>query len=229
MTTTTLSPSPTLATLTRPWFLFLGAYRRNVAQMPADSAWVRAQLRRLLHEMDTAAANDSALQHKLRAARHALAYFADEVLLNCRWAGEGAWARELLETELFGTQHAGRDFFERLHDPSLQDREVLEVYFQCLCLGFRGALTRKPLQLREERELLAARIGVGHTVGPRFCREAYEHTDARNFNMLPVVAVLRIAVIAVLAIACIYATRSWLIRTTVDGIGSAAAPAAKTQ
>ncbi len=218
MTTHTRPAAATLAAITRPWFLFLGAYRRNVATMPADTAWVRGQLRKLLHDMDQATTGDSALQHKLRAARPALVYFADEVLLNCRWAGEGAWARELLETELLGTQHAGRDFFERLHDPALQDRDVLEVFYHCLSLGFRGVLARKPLQLREERELLAARIGVGHTVGPRFCRDAYDHTDTRNPGLLPVVAVARIVLVALLATACIWATRTWLIRDIVDGI-----------
>lgn len=48
------------------------------------------------------------------------------------------WRRSPLQAELFNTANAGEEFFERLARLAPTDKEVIEVYWLALCLGFRG-------------------------------------------------------------------------------------------
>ena len=182
-----------LEALTSEWFLFLTTFRRNVEAMPGDVSWVRRKLNSLLDQMDRESLRDPKLHQQFGEVKYPLVYFADEVLLNSWWAGEPEWASELLEDNRFLTRQGGKDFFIRMQAPDLQDPEILNIYLKCLSLGFRGHFVRKPLQLREARERLLARLNLGRPSGHRFCPDSYLHTDARDFVKLPAVATAKIA------------------------------------
>lgn len=191
---------PSLRGITRDWFLFLTTFRRQVAAMPAEPDWARGRLEELMATMERKAAADPRLEARFKDARYPLVYLADEILLNCGWAGELAWERDLLETRVFGTQHAGQDFYDRLdRGMNGDDVELLEVFFKALCLGFRGRLVKQPEVLSEIRRNLFRRLEVETVEGARFCPEAYAATDDRSFVKLPAVATARL-VIALLAV-----------------------------
>jgi len=145
--------------------------------------------------MQTRAERDGRLGFLFQEARFPLVYFADEVLLNCGWAGEPAWANATLEAELFRTAHGGQDFFARIE--KVTDNEILAVYFKCLALGFRGELFRRPVQLRELREKVYQRLRVDEIRSSRFSPHSYEHTDDRPPVLLPAAALLKIAAVVI--------------------------------
>ena len=196
---------PGLRDLTRDWFLFLSTFRRQVRSMPADVDWVRGRLEGLLASMERRAASDPRLEVRLKDARQPLVYLADEILLNSNWDGEAAWERDLLETRLFGTQHAGQDFFDRLDRAMNQDDvELLEIYYKAICLGFRGRLVKQPVVLSEIRRNLFRRLKSTPVEGSRFCPDAYDSIDDRDFVKLPAVATARILIALVAVLVAIY-------------------------
>ncbi len=71
-------------------------------------------------------------------ARFAIFAWIDEAILNSGWKEKGRWQGELLQRVHYQTTDAGEHFYERLNTISLQQRDVREVYYLCLALGFMG-------------------------------------------------------------------------------------------
>lgn len=72
------------------------------------------------------------------------------------------WRRSVLQVALFNTHNAGEEFFERLARLTPAQKEVYEVYYLALCLGFRGRHydeAHEP-QLVELRRQCAAHLPV---------------------------------------------------------------------
>jgi type VI secretion system protein ImpK len=79
----------------------------------------------------------------VRMATLAVIGFLDETILNLQNAVFADWSRQPMQEELFGTHTAGEVFFVNLEmllrrddSPALAD--VLEIYYLCLLLGYRG-------------------------------------------------------------------------------------------
>lgn len=212
------SPKRDLEQITSSWFLFLTTFRRNALSMDASVSWTRDKLLGILDEMERAVESDGPLRFALSEAKFPLVYFADEILLNCGWANEAEWERQLLEIEIFRTQNAGQDFFARAEDPNLKDPQVVEIYYKCLCLGFAGQYTDQPMRLREVRENLLRHFPRKQQEGSRFCPEAYHHTDRRNFVKLPMVATVRIVIATAALIGLILFASHWITTETLDGV-----------
>ena len=72
-------------------------------------------------------------------ARYAIAVWIDEMLLTMPWAGASWWRNHILEMELFQTRICNVRFFELAREASgLTCRDALEVFYNCVVLGFRG-------------------------------------------------------------------------------------------
>lgn len=91
-------------------------------------------------------AEQDAIQHAIpssdiKDARFAIVAFLDEAIVGSNWAGRVAWVAKPLQVQLYGKAVAGEEFFERLNmlkaDAALRN-DVLEVYYLCLALGFKG-------------------------------------------------------------------------------------------
>ncbi|MBZ9683626.1 type VI secretion system protein TssL [Mesorhizobium sp. B2-5-9] len=99
---------------------------------------------RLLDELvqarDAVMAAGSSLERADQAA-WAVAALLDDLALNTPWGGASAWPRQPLVVMLRGDVDAGTQFFTRLDElerhPN-RDREMLELQYYCLALGFRG-------------------------------------------------------------------------------------------
>lgn len=65
----------------------------------------------------------------------------DDIAINTPWGGSSGWPRNPLVAALYGNVDAGERFYdlaaELLRYPD-RDREMLELVFLCLSLGFRG-------------------------------------------------------------------------------------------
>lgn len=93
-------------------------------------------------------AESEALSHgysadDVKLARFAAVAFLDESVLNSRNQIFAEWARKPLQVELFGVGDAGEIFFQTLdkllaRQDSAHLAELLDVYYLCLLLGYRG-------------------------------------------------------------------------------------------
>ncbi|MDX8479726.1 type VI secretion system protein TssL, long form [Mesorhizobium sp. VK24D] len=135
---------------------------------------------RLLDELvrarDAAMAAGSSLERADQAA-WAVAALLDDLALNTPWGGASAWPRQPLVVMLRGDVDAGTQFFSRLDElerhPN-RDREMLELQYYCLALGFRGKY-RVPGRAGD-RSLNAVRVAAA-----RFLRNA----DAEDAPLSP--------------------------------------------
>lgn len=126
---------------------------------------------RLLDELvrarDAAMASGSSLERADQAA-WVVAALLDDLALNTPWGGASAWPRQPLVVMLRGDVDAGTQFFTRLDElerhPN-RDRELLELQYHCLALGFRGKY-RVPGR-SGDRSLNAVRVAAA-----RFLRDA---------------------------------------------------------
>jgi type VI secretion system protein ImpK len=84
-------------------------------------------------------------------ARFMVCAWTDEVLLGSTWHHKQLWQREQLQRHFYNTTDAGVEAFERLKNLALQKRDVREVYYLCLSLGFRGQFIRQGDELLLEQ------------------------------------------------------------------------------
>ena len=71
-------------------------------------------------------------------ARFAVFAWIDETVMKSGFEGKVIWHRQLLQRTYYQTTGAGVEFYRRLEELEEEDKEVREVYFLCLALGFSG-------------------------------------------------------------------------------------------
>ena len=65
----------------------------------------------------------------------------DELLLLSKWDHKEQWRDDLLQVKYFQSVSAGEEFYHKLNGLSVFDpaeKDIREVYYYCLILGFRG-------------------------------------------------------------------------------------------
>jgi len=104
------------------------------------------------------------MDEEIQAARYALVGFADEMVSVSSWSGKDQWDGQPLEQEHFNSTLAGNQFFEKIDALRDSQRQVLEVYYVCLTLGFEGGYRGddhdKQRDLGARIEALRRRLGV---------------------------------------------------------------------
>lgn len=108
---------------------------------PDNPEALRARLfDQLIQSRDATVAAGSPLARADQAA-WLVAALLDDLALNTPWGGASAWPRQPLVVMLHGDVDAGAQFFTRLEElerhPN-RDRELLELQYYCMALGFRG-------------------------------------------------------------------------------------------
>ncbi len=99
---------------------------------------VKADISRLLAQAEEAVRKGLVSPEDFEAGRFAVCAWIDEAILNSNWPQKQQWQREQLQRLYYQTTEAGEEFFERLNVLGLHQREVREVYYLCLALGFMG-------------------------------------------------------------------------------------------
>ena len=70
-------------------------------------------------------------------AKFALVGLLDEAILNSQWPGKADWRAVTLQQEMFRINTAGEQFFTKMDELRKnldENRDVVEVYFDCLAL-----------------------------------------------------------------------------------------------
>ncbi|APO78559.1 type VI secretion system DotU/OmpA/MotB outer membrane protein (plasmid) [Rhizobium etli 8C-3] len=108
---------------------------------PGNPEALRTRLMEELVSARDAAVAAGASLAQADAAAWAVASLLDDLALNTPWGGSSAWPRQPLVVMLRGDVDAGAQFFARLEELERypgRDRELLELQYFCLALGFRG-------------------------------------------------------------------------------------------
>jgi len=83
--------------------------------------------------------------HYIQSARFAVVSYIDELVLSSDWEGRSQWKSDLMQRDIYNTSQGGIEFFEnlqKLNSFNPVEREVREVYFYCLSMGFKGQYYR---------------------------------------------------------------------------------------
>jgi type VI secretion system protein ImpK len=99
---------------------------------------VRSNLQRLITQSEGCLEKGGFNHEDYNLARFAVFAWVDEVVLSSQWEGRQQWLREQLQRIYYQTADAGELFFERLNTIGPHQRDVREVYYLCLALGFTG-------------------------------------------------------------------------------------------
>src|SRR5215813_3389050 len=112
---------------------------------------VRRDIAALLEQQKAAAKRQGMLEQDYHDACFAVVAWADETILrHLTWKHHNQWNTFQLQLEYYDTRNAGEEFFERLDRLRAEQKEVREVYYLCLGLGFSG---RYFLGLEDELKL----------------------------------------------------------------------------
>ena len=110
-----------------------------------DYAHLRERIEALLEAQILDARAQNFDEHYIQMARFAVVAHIDEVVLASQWQERDDWRASLLQKQLFSSTRGGVMFFEKLQalnpfNPA--ERDVREVYFYCLAMGFKGQYYR---------------------------------------------------------------------------------------
>ena len=129
--------------------LFEQTHLQGEFQPPYEQ--VRRVCTTLLEQQKAAAKRQGMPDRDYQDASFAVVAWADETILkHLTWKHHQEWNARPLQLEYFQTRNAGEEFFERLERLRPEQKEVREVYYLCLGLGFSG---RYFLGLEDELKL----------------------------------------------------------------------------
>lgn len=127
-----------LSDLFMPVIAYLLYFLKTVDKEQPLYDQVKADISRLLAQAEEGVRKGLVAPEDFEAGRFAICAWIDEALLNSNWQYKQQWQREQLQRLYYQTTEAGEEFFERLNALGLHQREVREVYYLCLALGFMG-------------------------------------------------------------------------------------------
>lgn len=112
-------------------------------QMTQDPYGLRESMKNALKASIEDARRKSFTEEETRLAMFAIVAFLDETILTQNQPAFADWRRKPLQEELFGVHVAGEIFFQNLESiirqpDSLPNSDLLELYAQCISLGFQG-------------------------------------------------------------------------------------------
>jgi len=130
---------PSLLEMTSNTFAMILFLRHAGDFGPEES--LRQRITHQLAELEREALDQGIIREDLDRARFALVAFIDETILDSNWSQREIWRDRPLQLDMFAERRAGGRFFDELDHLRRQGeakREVVEVYHQCLNLGFEG-------------------------------------------------------------------------------------------
>jgi type VI secretion system protein ImpK len=114
--------------------LFLGSQQEQRLSLVE----VRGKITHLIDEQEKKVAAGAIPSEAYQAARFAVLSWVDEMILTSSWPERNRW-QHLMST-YHGTLNAGEGFFDQLDQLPSAARDVREMYYVCLKLGFLGKL-----------------------------------------------------------------------------------------
>jgi type VI secretion system protein ImpK len=169
--------------------LFLIAIRMREAEDLGEPASLR---KLIMYYLDLFKKNCKVVgvgDESIAEALYAIVALIDETVLSAPGPCRDYWFARPVQLDLFGDNIAGEEFFrklERLLDQAEKKREVLEVYYLCLSLGFEGKFkifnSEERVRIIEEtgRKLSKSRMKQASGISPHGTRNDYVPVRQRN-------------------------------------------------
>jgi type VI secretion system protein ImpK len=102
---------------------------------------LKTKVNNMFEDFEHKARNAGFENEKILQAKFALVAFLDESIISSSWEQKDEWLSEPLQLKLFNTFNAGEEFFTNINNfrqRTSSNKEVLEIYYVCLVLGFKG-------------------------------------------------------------------------------------------
>lgn len=142
-------------------------FNRSAGERQPPYDQVKNDIERLVAVSQDRAGQIRASSDDYDQARFAVFAWADEVILSSNWIHKNHWQGEQLQRIYFQTTDAGELFFERLNNLGPHQRDVREVYYLCLALGFMGRYCNEGDDyLLEQLRTSNLKLLTGSAVGP---------------------------------------------------------------
>jgi type VI secretion system protein ImpK len=143
---------------------------------------IREKIKHLIAEQEKRAQSGEVKWESYLEARFAVLSWVDELILTSSWPARNQW-QHLMST-YYQTLNAGEEFFEHLERLPSEARDIREVYYLCLKLGFLGtyALTDGSTQMAKIQHGLYQQLsGAPNDIRQSYARlfpEAYRKPTA---------------------------------------------------
>jgi len=161
----TVGRNPLLAAAS-PLLVMIGRIRATLSLPDPDR--LRTALADAVRAFETDAHAAGVPRDRIVGARYLLCTFVDEAAAGTPWGGTGVWARDSLLVRFHNEAWGGEKSFQllsKLAENPTAHRDLLEVFYVCLSLGFEGryrVLDNGRAQLESLRERLHAMLAA-HT------------------------------------------------------------------
>jgi type VI secretion system protein ImpK len=141
-------------------------FQKSVENRQPPYEQVKADVLRSLAKSEDCVKKGLFPEDQYDMARFAVCAWVDEAILNSTWQEKEAWKREQLQRMYYHTTEAGEEFFDRLNTVDFYQKDVREVYYLCLAMGFVGRYIRKGDEfLLDQLKSNNLKILLGSSVG----------------------------------------------------------------
>jgi type VI secretion system protein ImpK len=149
-----------------PLIAYVVIFQRNVVTKQPSFEQVKADVQRLLYQSESSAKKSTISPEEYDQARFMVCAWVDEALLGSNWTQKNLWQREQLQRIYYNTTDAGVEVFDRLNNLGFHQKDVREIYYYCLSLGFKGRFIHTGDEfLLEQLRLSNLKILTGSSAG----------------------------------------------------------------
>ena len=155
-------------------------FNKSVAVKQPSFDQVKADVTRLMSDIEIRVGQSGITPDDYDLARFAVVAWVDETLLSSQWQDKDHWQKESLQRLYYQTADAGELFFERLNAVGPHQRDVREVYYLCLAMGFKGRYIHEgddflldQLKTSNLKLLTGTSVGIPSLESGNFFPEAY--------------------------------------------------------
>ena len=155
-------------------------FNKSVAVKQPSYDQVKADITRLMSDIEIRIGQAQISPDDFDLARFAVVAWVDETLLSSQWQEKDSWQKESLQRLYYQTTDAGEQFFDRLNAIGPHQRDVREVYYLCLSMGFKGRYIHEgddflldQLKTSNLKLLTGTSVGIPGLEAGNFFPEAY--------------------------------------------------------
>jgi type VI secretion system protein ImpK len=205
---------------------YLVYFQRTAAKKQPSYEQTRADILRLLSQSEHGLKKGLFAQEDYDQARFVVCAWVDETILNSAWNQKSTWQTEQLQRTYYSVTDAGKTVFERLNTVGLHQRDVREVYYLCLALGFTGRYCQPGDEiLLEQLKTSNLKLLIGASVGLPSLERMELFPDAQSaeaVNVGPGKQRFRFSVFSLVALTApvvLFLLLLLIYRFTLSGIG----------
>jgi type VI secretion system protein ImpK len=184
---------------------YMAYFLKTAAKKQPPFEQVKADILRLLTKSEECVRKGLFSQEDYDQARFMICAWIDEAILGSSWDHKNLWQREQLQRLYYNTTEAGEEVFERLNALGLHQREIRELYYLCLTLGFKGRFIRQGDEyLLEQLKASNLKLLIGSSVGIPSLERAElfpESYPVESFELGPQKQKLRFSVFTLIGLA----------------------------